>query len=158
MMTINPRPEEAAPPRAKPAYHHPMPWQVATALVMIAAAAVSSLAEAALIGLGSIVADPRFERLLLALLVASVLHATVCTALGACVAARLDWARRLAAVASLYGVACSLMALVIFGVLDALSPAPFAAGGFSLLLLGLLSGEAATRYTYRGGGGSLPDE
>jgi hypothetical protein len=158
MMTIKPRPEEAAPPGTKPAYHHPMPWQVATALVMIAAAAASSLAEAALLGLGAVVADPRFERLLLALLIASVLHAAACTAVGVCVAARLDWARRIAIVVSLLGVSCSLVTLAVLGAFGVLDPAPFATGGFSLLLLALLSGEAAARYTYRGGGGSLPDE
>lgn len=162
MMTIKRYRGAMEPLTSKPAYHHPIPWQVVTALVLLGLAAASYAIQSAALWIAHLLpATAQQHRLLLASAIATAFGAAVAVAVGVCIAARLDWARKVALAFNLLGI---MQAVAVLGTVGAFGEigVPVLAGGAqaSILfaLLFLLSSAAAKTYTYKGGGGTWPDD
>ncbi|WP_091038807.1 hypothetical protein [Glycomyces harbinensis] len=139
------------PLRTRPAYHHPIPWQVVAALVLIGASVCSLTYLAALMW-----ADFRSptEEAVLWPLVATAAAAAAQVAVAVCIAARMNWARIIG-----FGT-CMLTGVVAFasGLAAGLDVPSYTGIGIGLVLFFLLRSEKAKRHTYKGGGASWPED
>ncbi|WP_026922977.1 hypothetical protein [Glycomyces arizonensis] len=141
-------------PRSKPAYHHPIPWQIVVALVLIGASLLSLAYLAALLWVDY---DSRIEdgrEAMLWPLVATALAVVVQVAVAVCIAARMDWARRIGSGMCLFTGAVASVSGLVAGV----AAPSFTGIGVVLILFFLLRAEKAERYTYRGRAMDWPDD
>ncbi|GAB4002166.1 hypothetical protein GCM10029992_39640 [Glycomyces albus] len=140
----------------KPVYHRPMPWQIVVALVFIGLDVLAYALMAA--GLGVVAGSaPERSGVPIVLMTPVALIALAFIALGVCIAARLNKARKLAVIVNvifLMFAVWSLISSIAFGGLDV--PALFG-GAFSLAMLYLLASDRAKAYTYKGDD-SLPGD
>ncbi|GAA2261100.1 hypothetical protein GCM10009853_012710 [Glycomyces scopariae] len=150
-----------------PAFHHPIPWQVVAALALIGCHALALVLQSAAALALFRSQQPPESRLTLLVLLGAATAAAANAVLGACIAARQDWARTVAVALSLlacfsYGAASVVLSFAAFatapGVRGTLLLSAYGAFAFCLALLFLLQNERAAAYTYRGGGGDRPDE
>ncbi|PRY58390.1 hypothetical protein [Glycomyces artemisiae] len=125
-------PETLHPPRKKPVYQHPMPWQVVVALVLIGLDVLSRAATTVL----------TFSPV-------SALGALIWIALAVCIAARLDRARNLAMWFNLLSLLLAVLLTFAFASVPGIMVLTIANGVFALGLIYLLGSEASKRYTYR---------
>jgi hypothetical protein len=154
------------PLQTKPAYHHPIPWQILAALALICCNILSLAFQATLL---LIVGDQLPEpgpHLVLGLLAATGLAALTNVVMAVCIAARRNWARSLEIALCVIG--CFYYVPAAVGI--SLAPVPTSFGldagavlatylalALSLALLFLLHNEKAAAYTYLGGGAPRPE-
>jgi hypothetical protein len=134
------------PLQAKPAYHHPIPWQVVVALVLVAASVLSLtyLASLLWIDYGSRAEDGR--ETVLWPLVATAAAIVVQVVVAVCLAARMDWARIIAFGLCLF----TSVVAIISGLVAGLAVPSFTGVGICLILFFLLRSEKARTYAYKG--------
>jgi len=145
------------PTPAKPFYHHPIPWQVVVALVLIGATIVSlTFFAATLWDLYASGKSALWPFVVMAL--ATVFHVVAAV----CVAARLNWARLMAFRLSwLVVVIAGVSGVITIAVADdpgPVGPTPLPGLILNIILFFLLRSEKSEVYTYKGGGGSLPED
>ncbi|MCD0445954.1 hypothetical protein LO763_20290 [Glycomyces sp. A-F 0318] len=156
------------PLRTKPVYHHPIPWQVATALPLLGCNVLSLVLQArAILDYG--VAPPpsqawpaldAWPALAVLHLICTVVAAAACAAAAVCIAARRDWARTTAVAVCVVLCFYYVPIAIGFTVVPLVIDSGFAGGllasvcgalALCLALLHLLHGEEAAAYTYKGG-------
>jgi hypothetical protein len=152
------RHETDTPVRTKPAYHRPMPWQIVVALVLTGLDGLTLALNAAKLGTIAASAPQQFRWMPFLLTILVALAAAVYLVLGACVAARLKTARKLAVVVNFILLLFALMALAVSGAIGELNVLALVSGAFSLFMISLLGSEQAQAYAYRGGDDSWPEE
>lgn len=155
------------PLRTKPVYHRPIPWQVVTALALIGGYLVLLTVRAASLWAAYTLLGPRAElapevgvaqRWALLALIVTALAIVLNVVLGVCIAARQNWARVLAHLLYLIFAVFHICRAVFFGAMGTAAWPLYGGIAFCLALLYLLHGEEAKAYTYKGGGGSWPEE
>lgn len=147
---------ETAP--SKPAYHHPMPWQIVVALVVTGLDALALAFMAAGLAAVSGSAPQQVRGILLILTALVALGAVAYVSLGVCIAARLNKARKLAIVLNFVFVLSAVGILVVLGAMGEFNPAALASGVLSLFMVALLSNERSQAYTYKSGEDGWPED
>lgn len=127
-------PETRHPPRAKPVYQRPMPWQIIVSLVLIGLDVLSRAVTA-----------------VLTFSIVSALFALIWIALGACIIARLEKARNLAMACNLVSIVAAILLTVALAPLGGIVVLTIANGAFSLGMIFLLGSDASKAYTYKVG-------
>jgi hypothetical protein len=131
-------------PRSKPAYHHPIPWQVVVALVLIGASILSLTYLVSLLWIEYDSGDAPLWPL-----VATAVGIVVQVTVGVCIAARLNWAR----VAGFTLCILAALVAVVSGFAAGVNVSSFTGVGVGIVLFFLLRSDKAAAYTYKGGGG-----
>jgi hypothetical protein len=135
-----------------------MPWQIVVALVFIGVNGLSFALQAASLGTALGAEAGRLAGLMLTLTIVAALQAAVSFAVGACIAARLNWARRLAVLANFVFVLSAVGILAVLTSIGEFSVLVLASGALSLFMIALLSNERSQAYTYKGGDDGWPED